>query len=320
MQVYLPVRQGSNVDSPKVSPDHKHILYYDAEMGNNWQAVITDDRARVIWSTALGISENYGWFDNQRIWHYLAPATSDGKTSPQFSLLNPFNGTQRTLQTDFPSMKPMNNKILNYLWSAPELFYDPTLKRVVYAACFEDVCGAIAGHPGSGPAAVLYDLETEEVVKSLLTQENFGTQPIWLSDGSAFIMASHPANFTGYEFFSVNRDGEIRQLTHISDSFSKYDLSMNYALSPNEHFLAFWLNVRPGSADDVLAILDLHNGDIINYCIPGASWLYKSATELSEMEPGVLNDLSPVWSLDGEQLAIMSLDPDFARVKPDLSD
>jgi hypothetical protein len=297
-QIYLPLRQGSRVVDPSVSPDHKYVLYYDAGSGKDWKSVIADSDARVIWNEIKTSFQVYGWFDSHRLWDFETEQNAPGK----FFLVDPFNNTKQKLMADFPSM---NINLGNSFWSLPETVYDPNLKRVVYAACI-DRCPAIPGDVGSGFAVVMYNMETDKVVTSLLTQNDFGMNPLWLPDGSAFIMAANifSENSTEYEFFSVSRDGNIRQISHLREYLSNYEIAMNYTLSPDGRFLAFWLNDQPTpSVDGKLAILDLHNGNLMDYCISGASW---------NNAPFINNYLSPVWSPDGEQLAIMSPNPELS--------
>jgi hypothetical protein len=255
--------------------------------------MIADNAARIIWTKAFDPDhEYYGWFDGQRLWQYKF---GGGKMSDQFNLIDPFNGVQQELNVDFP----FTDSTLRSRWNLPITIYDPSLTRVIYFGC-EESCPVNSASGGTGWPVFLYNIETNKIITSFLTQDNFGGPPFWRPDGSAFIMAADlvselPIN---EEFFSVGRDGAIKQLTHLHDDFPQVEISDNYSLSPDGNSLAFWLRVPSSSSTDPnLVVLDTQNGKLLDYCIHGFPY---------NTNPTIINYPAPIWSPDGTQLAVMS--------------
>jgi Tol biopolymer transport system component len=92
------------------------------------------------------------------------------------------------------------------------------------------------------------------------------------------------------EWFSIDRTGEINQLTHFEDYFTEADIEMA-SISPNGRYLAFWLSVNPSTYPGYnLAVLDLETRQVVNYCIPGSPTKYS---------------VEPVWSPDSRYIALV---------------
>jgi hypothetical protein len=288
----LPLKPGGRAVDPSVSLDHQFILYDDAGVGNTWNLVIANSIGEIVWTKTYNPAEGlYGWFDGQRLW-YSAVGGED--TPGKFFLIDPFRGTQEVLRADLPGVEGK----IDYRWHMPITVYDPSLTRVIYAGC-DERCSAISGNVVKGWPVFLYDVETNKVMGSILTQDHFGATPIWLPDGSAFIMAADLSSMadTSQEFFSMSRDGVLKQMTHLRDEFSETEISKNYTMSPDGHYLAFWLRVKPGSTTDgSLAVIDLRKGSVTDYCLTGYSYNSPALDALPE----------PIWSPDGSQIAIMS--------------
>ena len=76
---------------------------------------------------------------------------------------------------------------------------------------------------------------------------------------------------------------------------------MDYSISPDDHLLAFWIRVPPYLHEDArLAILNLENGEIINYCLSGIN---------SGGNPSIDTYPIPIWAPDGTHLAIKTRNP-----------
>jgi hypothetical protein len=289
---YLPLQPGGRMVDPSVSPDHNFILYSDGIGGKSWNLVITDNKAKIVYTKTFDPAKNlYGWFDGKRLWNFMREEETLGK----FLLINSFRGTQQVLKVDFPELKGQ----LPNRWQMPNTIYDPSLTRVVYAGC-DEKCPAIPGNTETGWPVFLYNLETDSIIAKILTQDHFGTTPIWLPDGNAFIIAAdlHSEDDTSQEFFSMSREGILKQLTHLRDGFESSEVSKAYSMSSDGSYLAFWLKVQPPtSAEGSLAILDLQTGNIKDYCLGGFP---------SNNIPWLDALWAPVWSPDGTQLAIAS--------------
>jgi hypothetical protein len=295
-KIYLPYSQQSSLRDIKVSPDHKHILLYDVQKGSDRNLMIVDNSAIIIWTKAFDPDhEYYGWFDDHRLWQYKY---GGGKVSDQFNLIDPFNGVVQELKVDFP----FADSTLYSHWNLPVTIYDPSLTRVIYFGC-DKRCTENSARGGMGWPVFLYNIETNKIIASFLTQDNFGYPPLWRPNGSAFIMAADLVSefSTNEEFFSVSRDGDIRQLTHLHDDFPQVEISDNYGLSPDGNSLAFWLRVPPDlSVDPTLIVLDTQSGNLLDYCIHGFPY---------NTNPTISNYPAPIWSPDGKQLVVQTRDP-----------
>jgi Tol biopolymer transport system component len=303
-RTYFPVSPGGRIHDIKVSPDHKNALYWEvSNQSRDWTAKIIDNSLKIVYSRTSRFGNLFGWFDGQRLWHFWPGQSSSSQA--QLNLINPFTGDQQELRLDLP-FKLQDSQLINPTrWRAPGYVYSPDLSRVVYPAC-DDRC------PQFGNPVLLYSIQTDEILARLNTLGgDNGTTPIWLSDSSRFIMTADIYSEEGksYEFFSISRDGKITQLTHLHDYYGSAEISEFYTISPDDHYLAFWVKVPARLQEDPkLAILNLDNGEITNYCISGFPY---------NNDFYVDNYHFPIWSPDGTQLAIMSHNlqtPDSSRV------
>ncbi len=97
------------------------------------------------------------------------------------------------------------------------------------------------------------------------------------------------------EFYSVSRDGVIRQLTHFMDHFSASKIYNSYSLSPDGQLMAFWIEAGPRIQTGArLAVLNVNTGNVTNYCIENTS-------------PDIT--VVPIWSPDSKQLLLNLPDP-----------
>jgi hypothetical protein len=291
--IFFPKEAGDGVLFFQDSPDRKHILY--RQTGSDPSFVIADAIGQKIWSIpAPKITElYYDWLDSQRLveWKFNSPAL------PDVTLVNPFTGERQELPTDFPYFifDEVNYGVNFPDWGAELLVFNPTLTRLVYPE--------MVNHEGGFPVT-LWDLETNQPVARLVTRDYFGGNPFWLPDGKQFLIGTrtdHEDQHFANEFFLVNQDGQVRQITHFTDELKTVEINHRYSLSPNGRYFAFWITVQPGPYDDDrLAVLDIETGSVTNYCIPGDPFqLGYSADSLS----------APIWSPDSTQLLVTNRDP-----------
>jgi hypothetical protein len=97
------------------------------------------------------------------------------------------------------------------------------------------------------------------------------------------------------DLFSLNQDGQVRQLTDFGAFFAEIHI-VGISLSPDGTKIAFWLRARPSPYKErQLTVLDLATLQVTNYCIPGQSQDYVSPVWSS-----------PIWSLDSRYLAALN--------------
>ena len=145
---------------------------------------------------------------------------------------------------------------------------------------------------------VLWDLEKKRDIARLQIDVS-NTFPWWSPDGTRFITGgfwwskeqnSELPDVGGLELVSVNVDGEIKRLSYYTTKYTAY--TYDYIWSPDGQKIAFWMDIldpnnsrsRSYHGPYELATLDINTGEVINYCIRGLDY--------------------PVWSPDGQQLAI----------------
>lgn len=283
----------------EVSPDRQYLKYiHSSARTQEDRLVIAGSDGQPIWSQVVGSSDwDWDWFDDE----HLVLSESSGNEMHEWLLLNPFNGEQKRLPADFPDSEVFSPDRWAPFWyyASPPL-YDPTLTRVLYPA-IED--------KEKKPVIIMWDIKTNQKIAEIVTMDDWGDTPIWMSDGTQFIIATNLSSperaSTLKEFFAVSRDGEIKQLTHFGNSFSRINILDGYSLSPDEKRVAFWIFTQPSPYDGPrLAVLDIQTGEVTNYCIKGDPFAD------GEAEPG-----PPIWSPDGTQLLIVSRIPMDTKVR-----
>jgi hypothetical protein len=282
----------------EVSPDGKHIMYqhYSARTQEQRLVIATAD-GQPIWSQIID-SYYWNWFDNQRLVGLVVPENS----TPSLFLLNPFSGERQELRVDYPDSRLFLANNVRWQYTNGGLpIYDPTLTRVIYPECDSQCLNRLTGWP-----IALWDIEADQVVARIMTMDVYGNTPLWLPDGKQFIIATkvdpndpHPS---ANEFFTMSRDGLLRQLTHFMDDYEQVNIPDNYVLSPNGKLLAFWIVAKPSEYEGArLAVMETATGRAINYCIQG--------DPLLDMAILSNNLVDPIWSPDSSQLLVISHNP-----------
>ena len=303
----IPRETGDRLFGFDVSPDRSRILYYQSINTGGWMVDIATADGQPIWSQPASSDTWWFWFDNDRLMSWV-PQTEG---LPYLTILNIYTGERIDLQQNFPNIYDADSGLFSgFVSSFGRTVYDPTLTRVIYPAC-DSACRErlIRGEPGY--PIVLWDIERGIELASLLTTDFWGETPIWQQDGSYFIIATKVNPSYPYppadEFFSVSREGEIKQLTHFTDYYQDVEIQDTYSLSPNGQYVAFWIVAKPSSYnDDRLAILDTTTGEVTNYCIAGGTFM-----------GNVVPQIRPIWSPDNTQLIVYpgeSQDAEHRRV------
>lgn len=279
-----------------ISPDGKWIAYdqdSDESPTGRWLIVESVDgqQKKIPSDEHWRDFGDYVWLDNQQlIFNDFSnpPDVQRSQTYPAFPMVvvNPFTGKQTKLSSNYSELHlgisgPASRLDFNY----SDVVYDPSLDLVVFPSW-----------GGEHNYIVLWDRREKTVLAKVEDQSGgFGDYPLWSPDAAQFVVPIVNAikgNHVIEEWYSVNRQGKVEQLTYFGDYFSDSDISFaNW--SPDGHKLAFWLNVFPSPCPNLrLAILDVTTKQVVDTCLPGSSSYA----------------LPPSWSLDSQYIVIRNYD------------
>ena len=285
-----------NIGSVGTSPDGKWLSYvkrtgiidhFVFESMNGEKPIQIEKKG---WSLLGGLL----WLDNQRVW--FSDFVSDSLI-PGVVVLNPFTGQEVAIKTDYPGVKPYQ------FGTGPGIFahfgyssaaYDPSLRWVIYPE-FD---------PNVGYLQTLWDRTSQKKLASVIDGGGYSHQPIWQASRRQFLVVGYPNQIMDYkEWWAVNPDGQITQLTEFGKLRTDYEIYNDAGLSPDGKMLAFGLSTSkdkngyflPGS----LILLNLATMQAIDTCIP-------------------MDSSDPLaWSLDGRYLAVtISTKPDEGILNP----
>jgi hypothetical protein len=283
-----PNEDGTIWSNIEVSPNHTYMFYRTCSSKSG------DSSCYGVIATANSIVKRFlfknewshaYWLDNENliIDHLGAPMNS-------IIILNPFKGLEREVILN------VSNPLYNSRWgNEPSMVdtIDPTLTRAIY---FDK--------QGSG-RIILWDILAEKML-AWLPYPGVNDPVVidyehgWSPDGSQFITVS-PVVISGTqmkiqkaeELFSIDRDGRITQLTHLSNTYG-FVRVISPRWSPDGRYIAFWLvtiekaDSKPDDAYPRLVIFDMVAKEVIDLCI-------------SNGLPGYSVDL-PVWSPNSKQI------------------
>lgn len=169
--------------------------------------------------------------------------------------------------------------------SFAELFFDPTLTRVIHFGYNADKINY--------DRTILRDLDTGKALADLpniLNVPDFSASevsyPAWAPDGKSFLIeASDTAE--ARDLYEVSRDGEIVRLTYLTNIYKEVRIQ-NYSFSPDQRYIAFWL------------LTDLHK----EYHLAILNTVTKEITDTCITSTYVLD--SPFWAPNRHQFVIMT--------------
>jgi hypothetical protein len=284
----------------EISPNRKWMYYTDCR-ANKWGSRCVDAIASVeeVVTTFPHRDDVWmweWWLDNDRL--FIIPYGFE--PTNKVIVLNPFSGKETELSVDLPD--PYYVTPDNVIYFLP-INLDPTLTRAVYY-----------DREGIG-RLILWDIPARKMLAWLSYPIVLG-EPVfppgsggsfsgWSPDGNQFattspVTFSDPAGVTpaAEELFSISREGQVRQLTHLSAGYEYVRIS-GLQWSPDGRHIAFWLltagEANPSLEDLVarLAVLDTVTQEVTDYCIGTSKF-----TRL------------PVWSPDGQQVVVSFLSED----------
>lgn len=272
-----------------ISPDNKKIAYFEQ---------INNDNILTLRSFDGSMSDKYK-LDHD--W-YLNTWTPENKLlltkeCTDYQLIDPQNGDKEPIGIDLP--KAINPLGEGAAWYCP--VFSPDLSRVVYLAQPEGDNDAYAN-------IVLWNLQSNQRIVSLISGINpFGGEPVWSQDGNSFILTlnNHTPPLKAIdELFKVTNAGEVIQLTHLGDIYSKLLAIQSYQWSPENSQIAFWLSYGWDHwlTEERFAV---HN-------------LLTQETTIYNLQGDVLTP--PVWSPDGDAVVIVSrINGEYFTILVDLS-
>lgn len=261
-----------------VSPNGRLLAYQTGYDENGTIVIESADgkhQQRILWGQPTRF-KIVGWIDNNYL--SLFQTTDSQNEIHQTNLaFNISSGERVEIPfADYPLFCACASAGNLIFYSSPQAI-DPSQELVVYprlSAPDEDL----------GEYYSLWDRQNKRELAKLRTYMGFRSlDPLWSPDGQ-FVLVSPTVKEGLAEWFSVNRSGEVRQLTHFGDAYP-HAMIGHASLSPNGQLLAFWLDSGSGQS---LSILDIGTGMVTDYGIPGSDDNYSQA---------------PIWSPDGRYLA-----------------
>jgi hypothetical protein len=199
-------------------PIHRYLVISDAK-GNALKTIPWGDN----WFDLIG------WLDDRRLLFRLGPMIEDVdlplKLKPRRLLvLDPFSGERWLLRPDL--LPEAIDKDFSTFEATSWIdwhggLYDPTLSRVIYPRIIDEENGLYTYS--------LFDLSNQQTVSDLEIIINgfagidYYPKPDWSPDASQFVVVGGMADkdsgeITDRELYRVTRDGQVEQMTHLSDS------------------------------------------------------------------------------------------------------
>lgn len=240
-----------------------------------------------------------GWTTDQKVIISSSTLESASKPPVSYVLVDPLNGRQQAIHLRISDFLDKSLYDLPYWGGWYGLLIDPTLKLAVYPRQ-SNVNKEMYTY-------ALWDLASNETVFSLenifSAFSNFNDTfpvPSWSTDGTQFAFVGEKEEVvpTKFELFLVNREGDIEQLTNLSDIAYVWPSSHSWP-SDNNH-IAFFLSPPQeavnGNAN--VAILNANTLEVTDLCLSVN-----------------FQDFAPIWSPNGKQFLIVdSYEKDHQRV------
>lgn len=233
------------------------------------------------------------WLDNEHI--MLNVVFKPGHVPPEIPstvVINPFTGESRYIVSNYPDITPVEGPPPRFAFANSTEIYNPELTRVLYVkkrAIGEDL-----------RSVVLWDMQTASAIVTLpgfvLRESAFWspTEAKFLLPLSKFSGVGKDSVWMG-EWFSLDKDGNIQQLTHFADTYTWARIfSDPSSLSPDGEALAFWLATSLREQGDLM-VLNLKTREVTKYCfnVPALRPWYRLA-----------------WSLDSHFLMMTADNPE----------
>jgi len=267
-----------------VSPDGRWFAYSAPAEGGRTLVVAAADGGQHFNQAIEGEWKLHGWLSPQYV--RLVVGTPDQAYT---LVVDPFTGQRTQIPAFAAGGKPGANQRDFLLGTANDL-PDPTLKSVVYPAA-------------SGGGLVVWDVQ-EQKPFPVRQDFSYSMTPMWAPDGSQFLMLEQtkPNDAAPTDnWLSVNRQGEVRQVTHLESQYPGARIRAYSSWSPDGRFIAFLLSDAAGlNGASRWQVLDVEKGTLSPYCLVG---------------PAADGFADAAWSPDGHYLLVGHVYPG-SEVKP----
>ena len=237
------------------------------------------------WTWDFGVT----WLDDNQLQFNVKQAHSSTTGTYDAGIVNVATGARQVIASDYPNLiqaavgQPGTPQFIRR-----SVIYHPSLNWVVYPQTVSD-----------SYYVVLWDRRTKAVVARVADLDPFYNLPLWSPDGEHVAVPvlhqkGKQLDQYAYEWFSMTTGGQVEQLTHFEDYFTRVQVGLG-SWSPDGRLLAFWLDAEPSSCEgQTLAVLTMATRLVTDYCILGSDTLAALAVE-------------PIWSPDSRYIAISSI-------------
>lgn len=272
-----------------VSPNRRLLAYRDNDVSGKGDNLVIIDSHFVVqiaipWQASWSAIVN--WINNKQ----LAILNTDPET--RMVILDSVTGQERPVS--FSQFPDFSDSVTN-----PWIEMDPKEQLVLY--------------PIMGDAYSLFDFVGKKSIARLSSWTTESPDASWSTDGGFIaVIGPNPRYYDNLggsdEIFTIDRNGHVEQITHLSDYYGRNLGLYSPRWSPDGKRLAFWIqHSLNGTMNYVLAVADLVTKSVTNFCVSSDPSGYGG--EFHEALPG------PIWSPDGKQLIIESRNSeDHSRV------
>lgn len=273
------------------SPNHT-LMFYGDSGSSPWKKVIADLQGEL---TLLPYSDEWAsvaWLDNERLVFGRTNETPDST----IRIYNYLTGEDSRLFLELPNA---------YYW------LHPAGKSILIASVNPELTRVVFFDMQDNGRIIFWDNKEEKALASLpylVSSDPWYVPAVpffegWSADGKQFITTSpiKISDSTGEvvveELFRIDYDGQITQLTHLSDIYRFVRIS-GAVQSPDGETIAFWLEVGEypdhaiSTLSQQLVVLKNKTGELTDLCLAFGEPSYSSAAS------------QPIWSPDGKYLMV----------------
>lgn len=286
----VPLVADDTTDRFVVSPSGSYLAFdvWEGNGSHNWQINILDSigniLAKVVEQDVLEIE----WLNDKTL---LVNSLNEHLEHNPLIFLSAFDHKQKIVQPFVTQAEriggPFDSELLRQwgFYSYHKIIYNSTLTQAIYAALDHN-----------GAKVIFRDLPSNQDISTLLTQA-WGISPKWSPDGTKLAIGMDfflDPKTRKYELAILDQNGVQLFTTHLSAlPGSVYIPALSW--SPDGSRVAFWyINNEDTTRDFRLAIFDTKTQKTVDYCITN-----NALTHVWHR-----NDVSPMWSPDGNFLLI----------------